>query len=160
MGFSQSSLISEKNTMPFIRIWIHYVWSTKNRMPVLTDNYRNQLFEHIRCNAKLKDIYLDRVNGYLDHVHCLISLDSNQTIEKIAQLIKGESSFWFNNKSDFNTARLEWQDEYFAVSVSESKLSTVRAYIDNQVKHHQKKTFAEEYQEFISKYGFQQCPKE
>ena len=141
--------------MPYIKVWIHYVWSTKNREAVLIDNFRDLLFDHIKQNARLKNIYLDRVNGYYDHIHCLVSLGSDQTIEKIAQLIKGESSFWFNNKSGFNTSRLEWQDEYFAVSVSESTVGNVRAYIDNQVSHHRKKTFMEEYDEFINKYGFQ-----
>jgi REP-associated tyrosine transposase len=107
--------------MPFIRVWIHYVWSTKNREPTLKDEFRYLLFDHIRHNAQTKKIYLDRINGYYDHVHCTISLGSDQTIEKIAQLIKGESSFWFNNKSGFK-ASLDWQDEYFAVSVSESHL--------------------------------------
>lgn len=141
--------------MPFIRVWIHFVWSTKNRQKTLFDEFRNKLFGHIRENAKQKGIFLDRINGYHDHIHCLISFGSNQTIEKIVQLLKGESSFWFNNKSGFNTEKLEWQDEYFAVSVSESTLDTVRAYIDSQAIHHQKKTFAEEYEEFISKFGFQ-----
>ena len=85
----------------------------------------------------------------------MISLGSDQTLEKIAQLIKGESSFWFNNKSGFNTSRLEWQDEYFAVSLGESALDNVRAYIDNQVNHHKKRTFMEEYNELINTYGFQ-----
>jgi REP element-mobilizing transposase RayT len=141
--------------MPYIKVWIHYVWSTKNREQILSDNIRHPLFEHINQNARIKNIYLDRINGYHDHVHCLVSLGADQTIEKIAQLIKGESSFWFNNKSGLNAPRLEWQDEYFAVSVSESILDSVRSYIDNQVSHHQKKTFMEEYNEFISKYGFQ-----
>ena len=86
-------------------------------------------------------------------MHCIISLGSDQTIEKVAQLLKGESSFWFNNKSGFK-ARLEWQDEYFAVSVSESQLETLRAYVDNQEIHHRKKSFEEEYEEFIRGYGF------
>jgi len=142
--------------MPFIRVWIHYVWSTKNRKPILTDDFRYPLFEHIKQNALAKKIHLDRINGYYDHVHCLISLGSNQTIEKIAQLTKGESSYWFNNKSSFNTSKLEWQDEYWAVSVDESQLERVRTYIDNQLIHHRKKTFEEEYQDFITNYGFQQ----
>ena len=85
--------------MPFIKVWIHFVWSTKNREAILKDNFRYPLFDHIKKNAQLKNIYLDRVNGYYDHAHCLVSLGSDQTIEKVAQLIKGESSFWFNNKS-------------------------------------------------------------
>jgi putative transposase len=140
--------------MPYIRVWTHYVWSTKHRQTTLQDEFREPLFEHIRQNARSKDIYLDRINGYYDHVHCLISLGSDQTIEKLAQLIKGESSFWFNNKSGFKANRLEWQDEYFAISVCESRLDNVRAYIDNQIEHHKKKNFAEEHDEFIKKYGF------
>ena len=141
--------------MSYIRVWIHCVWSTKKRQPVLTDNFRYALYDHIRENAEKKNIYLDRVNGYTDHVHCLVSLGSAQTIEKIIQLIKGESSFWFNNKSGFKGAKPEWQDEYFAVSVSESNIDAVRAYIDKQGEHHKKKTFEEEYNEFMSKYGFE-----
>lgn len=141
--------------MPYIRVWIHYVWATKNREPILTDSIRPILYDHIKQNALVKDIYLDRVNGYSEHMHCLVSLGSGQTIDKVAQLIKGESSFWLNNKSGLKAQRLEWQEDYFAVSVSESILDTVRAYIDNQEAHHKKKTFAEEYDEFIKKYGFQ-----
>ena len=63
--------------------------------------------------------------------------------------------FWFNNKSGLNAPRLKWQDEYFAVSISESIVDTVRAYIDNQESHHKKKTFLQEYEEFIDKYKFQ-----
>ncbi len=154
MGFSPN-LLKFKIKIPFIKVWIHYVWSTKNREAILKDDFRYPLFNHIKQNAQLKHIYLDRLIGYYYHAHCLVSLGSDQTIEKIAQLIKGESSFWFNNKSGLNAPRLEWQDEYFAVSVSESMLDNARAYIDNQVNHHQKKTFMEEYNEFVNKYGFQ-----
>ena len=140
--------------MSYIRVWIHYIWATKYREPILKDEFRNILFQHIRENARKQGIYLDRVNGCFEHVHCLISLGSGQTIDKLAQLIKGESAFWFNNRSGFKSNKLEWQDEYCALSVSESMLDIVRAYIDNQVEHHRKKTFEEEYEEFMRKYGF------
>ena len=69
------------------------------------------------------------------------------------QLIKGECAFWFN-KQQLTNQKLEWQDEYFAVSVSESQIDTVRNYIKNQESHHKHKTFQEEYDELISKFGF------
>jgi REP element-mobilizing transposase RayT len=69
------------------------------------------------------------------------------------QLIKGESSFWIN-KNELTKEKFEWQDEYFAVSVSESMIDKVREYIKKQEEHHSTKTFQEEYDEFISKYGF------
>ena len=70
------------------------------------------------------------------------------------QLIKGESSFWFNNQK-LITEKFQWQDEYFAVSVSESIHEKVRNYIKKQEEHHYKITFKEEYDVFIEKYGFQ-----
>ena len=141
--------------MSYIRAWIHYVWSTKYRRPTLNvDEFREGLFHHIKENAILKHIYLDRVNGYWEHIHCLVSLGSGQTLDQIAQLIKGESSYWYNNKSGFNAERLRWQDDYYAVSVSESALERVRAYIDNQVEHHRKKSFVEEYEELIRTNGY------
>jgi len=84
----------------------------------------------------------------------LISLGTNQTIEKIMQLIKGESSFWIN-KSKLCRGRFEWQDEYFAVSVSETIVEDVRKYIANQEEHHRKKSFDEEFQGFMKRAGFQ-----
>ena len=140
--------------MPFIKIYIHLVFSTINRIPFLNSTeVRVKVWKHIKENASSKGIYLDMINGYSDHCHCLISLGSNQNIEKIIQLIKGESSFWIN-KNKLTKDKFAWQDEYFAVSVSESMIESVRNYIKNQEIHHQKKTFAEEYQEFIEKYDF------
>ncbi|RYZ25048.1 MAG: IS200/IS605 family transposase [Chitinophagaceae bacterium] len=140
--------------MPFLKIWVHYVWATKNRTPMLTKKIRTSLFSHIADNARKKEIYIDRINGHVEHVHCLVSLGSDQTVEKVAQLLKGESSYWFNNRSGLGQTKLQWQDDYFAVSISQSGVENVRAYIDGQEEHHRKKTFAQEYEEFVSKYGF------
>ncbi len=141
--------------MPFVKVYIHCVWSTKNRFPYLDSiELRQKVWQHIRENAVQKGIFIDFINGYADHCHCLISLGVNQNIQKIMQLIKGESSFWIN-KNGLTKAKFEWQDEYFAVSVSESIIDKVRDYIKNQEEHHKKKTFQEEYDEFMIKFGFQ-----
>ena len=141
--------------MPFVKVYIHFVWSTKNRYPYLaTKELRLKMWNHIRDNARKKGIFVDFVNGYNDHCHCLVSLGADQTIQKTMQLIKGESSFWFNNQK-LITEKFQWQDEYYAVSVSESVLERVRNYIKKQEEHHHKKTYNEEYEEFIKIYGFQ-----
>lgn len=139
--------------MGFVRVWVHLVWATKCRETSLSKEIRPTIFEHIRENAKEKGIYIDSINGYLDHIHCLVSIGPTQSIDKILMLIKGESSYWIN-KNKLTKKKFEWQDEYFAVSVSESAVMRVRAYIKNQESHHRKKTFNEEYQEFIRKYKF------
>ena len=139
--------------MGYVKIWIHLVWTTKNREPSLTHESRKDIFFHIRENVEKKGIYVDFINGYLEHVHCLISLKSSQNIDKIMMLLKGESSFWINKNKIFHK-RFEWQDEYFAVSVSESVVNRVRDYIKNQEEHHRKISFQEEYDEFMLKYSF------
>lgn len=139
--------------MPLLKIWIHFVWATKNRQPILTKERRQQLFAHIRENGKGKNIQVDFVNGHIDHVHVLVSLNAEQTIAHVAQSVKGESAFWANKNNLFQQ-KLSWQDEYFAVSVSESGVNKVREYIKNQETHHQLKTFQEEYNEFIEKWVF------
>ena len=78
--------------MSYIKVYVHYIWSTKYREPFLTKDIRYDVFKHIRENARKKNIYLDFINGYLDHVHCIVSLNDALSIGKIAQLLKGESS--------------------------------------------------------------------
>ena len=133
--------------MSYVRIWIHAVWATKYRQPVLTKNIRHEIFEHILANGRSKGIFIDRANGYVDHIHTLISLGPEQTIAKVIQLIKGESAYWIN-KNHITPAKFQWQNRYYAVSVSESRIENVRGYIDRQESHHQQRTFAEEYTEF------------
>lgn len=140
--------------MPFVKIWVHAVWTTKKKETLFAKTIRQAVFEHIHQNALNKDILMDIVNGYSEHVHCLFRLKNDQTISKVMQLIKGESSFWINQQK-LMKSKFQWQDEYFAVSVSESQVNTVRKYIQIQEEHHKKKTFMQEYEEFIQKYGFQ-----
>ncbi len=140
--------------MSYLKIWIHLVWTTKNRQPLLTKKIRKSVFKHIRENAIKKGIYIDFINGYKEHVHCLISLGSEQNIDKVLMLLKGESSHWIN-KQKLCRQKFEWQNGYYAVSVSESVLDRVRAYIKNQEAHHQKRSFNDEHQDFIEKYKFE-----
>lgn len=109
-------------------------------------------------NCEEKGIYLRAINGYTDHLHCLLSLRNDQTIAKVSQLLKGESSFWIN-KSNLMPDNFSWQDDYFAVSVSESQVEKVADYIKNQEKHHTKTSFAKEVDQFISRYGWKVIKK-
>ena len=140
--------------MSYIKIWVHLVFSTKNRHPYLTKNIRYKLQNHIIENCKEKSIFLKAINGYTEHLHCLISIGKEQSIAKIAQLIKGESAHWIN-KNKLTDETFIWQDDYFAVSVSQSNIEIVSNYIKNQEKHHNKKSFEEEVKEFADKYKFE-----
>ena len=140
--------------MPYIKIWIHLIFSTKTRDKLISKQLKPQLLKHIKENSIEKNIYIDFMNCVSDHIHLLISLNSEQTVSKVTQLIKGESSHWINKKNLMHT-KFEWQDEYIAVSIGHSQVNRVRDYIKSQEEHHRKKTFKEEYDEFIDKYGFE-----
>ena len=140
--------------MPYVRIWLHCVWGTKKRISFLSVDYKWDILNHIKENAKIKGIYIDFINGDKEHIHCIISLKADETLSKTIQLIKGESSFWIN-KNGMSKGKFEWADEYFAVSVSESQLPKVRDYIKNQEEHHRRKTWEEECEEFMQKYSFE-----
>jgi len=130
------------------------VFSTKNREAFLNSSeVKKNVFQHIKKNAEEKGIWLDCVNGYHDHAHCLISLGKEQSISKVAQLLKGESSFWINQQK-LTTEKFIWQDDYWVVGVSESHLQSVRKYIHNQESHHSKQSFTDEINVFMEKYGW------
>lgn len=140
--------------MPYIHAYFHIVWSTKNRTPYLnTPEVRFQVWQHILENGRKKDIFIDVVVGYSDHCHCLISLGTNQTLKQIAHLLNGESSHWIN-QNKLSKSRFTWQKEYFAIAVSKSILPQVREYIKRQEKHHQTRTFQEEYDQLMKQYDF------
>jgi REP element-mobilizing transposase RayT len=120
---------------------------------MLRSNIRGKVFQHIRENAKEKKIHIDCINGIADHVHTLVLLSADRALSQMVQLIKGEASHWVNENS-LLPVHFEWQEEYFAVSVSESAVEAVRKYIKGQDEHHRKMSFGEEYDVFMKKYEF------
>ena len=140
--------------MSFVKFWAHIVWGTKYRRPVLSEKFRPQLFEHIAENAQKKKIYLDCINGHVDHVHCLISMEPEQNIAEIVQLLKGESSFWAGKVPEMKELWNGWADDYCAISVSPTNVNRVRQYIKNQEMHHRKMTFQQEWERFVNESGY------
>src|SRR4051794_11827110 len=130
--------------MSYVRIWVHLVFTTRDREQYFTKDIREKVIQHIVENAKLKDIYLEAIGGWSEHLHLLISLGKEQKIAKVAMLIKGESAHWLNQQNFFR-GKFFWQDDYFALSVSESLVLKVKQYILNQEEHHRARPFAGEF---------------
>jgi REP element-mobilizing transposase RayT len=141
--------------MSWTRIFIHLIFSTKDRVRYLdTKELRRKTSLHIKKNAMIKNIRLDCVNGYSDHTHCLLALEKDQRISEVAHLIKGESSFWIN-KNNLTPRKFAWQNDYWAISVGEKQIESLRNYIHHQEEHHRAKSFDEEIQEILERYrGF------
>lgn len=133
--------------------FVHCVWGTKNRFPYFNGMNTRDIMTHILEHSRENGIDMDHVNAYRDHLHCLISLDSNEPLSKVIKQIKGESSHWIN-QNIFLTIDFKWAHEYYATSVSRTLLPTVRNYIQNQEIHHQERSWAQEelaYQALITK---------
>jgi REP element-mobilizing transposase RayT len=140
--------------MSYVKIWLHCVWSTKNRTCTIPKSFCPALLKHFRENANEKSIVLDYINAHEDHVHALVNLGKQQNLSTVMQYLKGESSFWINSQK-ISPCQFSWQDDYFAVSVSHSHVDRVRQYIKNQDEHHKKISWEEEIELFLKKYGFE-----
>jgi putative transposase len=122
-------------------IWVHIIWSTKNREPILLPGLKQEVLQVINTIAKDHEIYLDCINGVEDHLHLLVRLRTDQSVADIVKTIKGNSWEYFKNDAD---KYISWQDGFAVFSVSPDQLKNVRRYIYNQEKHHRDKTFSDE----------------
>jgi putative transposase len=136
--------------MSFIRIWVHCVWTTKNRVPYLSDRISNEVRQHILTNAKIKGLFIDTLNGDERHLHALISLGGSQNISDVMRMIKGESSYWIN-RNKLTRFRFEWQDDFWSISLGENGINNLRKYIQEQKEHHEKISLEEEIKRLFEK---------
>jgi putative transposase len=139
--------------MPYLEIWIHAVWGTKNRYPFMNHESKEAICGFITTYAKEKGIYIDCINGHREHMHCLFALTAEMSLSKHMQFLKSGSSFWINNTSNLFAIDFAWAVDYYANSVSKGNLNKVRRYIQNQEAHHTKITFNDEYEMFLKSFG-------
>ena len=137
----------------YVKVYVHFVWSTKNRDPFLGNQVRPRIQQHILEYAETKEISVVTIGIQKEHIHVLVSIRSNQNIDDVAKLLKGESSHWINSE-DLIKPKFSWQRGYGAFSLSPSHVEVVIAYINHQDEHHRKKTYIEEIADLLMKYGF------
>lgn len=137
----------------FNKIWIHAIWATKDRMPLIHPSVENQIHRFISEQLREQDCPVRIINGMPDHIHSLFLLNPQKSMADVVKQIKGSSSH-FINENNLIGEKFSWQTGYAAFSVSESIVEKVFQYIQNQKQHHSKKTFQQEYEEFLKLYGF------
>jgi putative transposase len=136
----------------------HVIFSTKHRARIIGKNFRDELFRYMAGIINGEGGTLLAIDGYTDHIHCVIKLKPNQCLSKIMQKLKGNSSKWANENKKIE-GRFSWQSGYAAYSVSQSQLPLVINYIKKQEKHHRKLSFTAEYINLLKKHGveFNEC---
>ena len=130
----------------------HVIFSTKNRVKLISPEIEERLWAYIGGVARQHRMMALQVGGVEDHIHALVNAPPTIAPSQIAQFLKGDSSKWIHE--EFPKLRaFAWQDGYGAFTVSKSNLAEVVRYIQNQREHHRRRTFQEEYLDFLRKYG-------
>lgn len=142
----------------FSQIYIQIVFAVKNRENLIDKEWKDELYKYIAGIIKGKNQKPIIVNGMPDHVHIFIGLRPVMAISDLVRDIKNNSSNFINDRK-FVKGKFSWQEGYGAFSYSHSHIETVYNYILNQDKHHKKKTFREEYVDFLKKFNIEHNEK-
>ena len=135
----------------YSQIYIQYVFAVKGRANLLHDDWRDELFKYISGIVTGKGQKAIIVNGYKDHVHVFVGLKPSMRISDLIRDIKNNSSNFINSNNWIN-GKFSWQEGYGVFTYSHSHIDNVYNYILNQESHHAKKTFREEYIDFLKKF--------
>jgi len=121
--------------MPYSRLFYHFVCATKERLPLITESNQERLYAIIAVKVKELRGVLYAVNGMADHVHLVVALPPSGSLAKFVGQVKGSSSH-LGSRLEVGSTLFAWQAEYGVVSVSETHLSTVVRYVQQQQRHH------------------------
>ena len=138
----------------YVKNLMHCTFSTKGRYPFIDSDLESRLWPYLGGIVRENRMKAFAIGGTADHIHALLSLPGMMSFAKAVQLIKGGSSKWVNDTLSKHK-KFGWQEGYGAFSVSVSQLPKTIAYINNQKKHHRRKTFQEEFLELLKKHGIE-----
>lgn len=142
----------------YSQIYIQVIFAVKGRENLIHKSWRDELHKYISGIITAKQQKSIIVNGVSDHVHCFIGLKPGMAISDLVRDIKNNSSKFINEKG-FIKGKFQWQEGYGAFSYAYSQIDQVYNYILNQETHHQKKTFKDEYLDFLSKFEIDYKPE-
>ncbi len=132
----------------YTQIHIQFVFAVKYRQGLIKKEWKDDLYKYITGIIQNQGHKLLAINGVEDHIHILVGLRPKQSISDLMQDVKGGSSKWINDNK-FALGRFEWQEGYGAFSYSSSEVKSVIEYIKKQEEHHTKKSFRDEYIDFL-----------
>jgi putative transposase len=133
-------------------IYIHLIFSTKDRFPFLSKAVRPDLHAYMATVLANLNSPAVLINSVADHVHVLFNMGRTVTLAQVVEDVKKSSSKWIKTQST-DLATFAWQAGYGGFSVSESNVPKVANYIRGQEEHHRVKSFQEEYREFLNKHN-------
>lgn len=135
----------------YTQLYFHVIFAVKGRYNLISKKWKEKLYKYISGIVSNKEQKLMIINGMPNHIHLLLSTKPNCNLSDLVRDIKSNSSKWINSKQ-FISGKFEWQTGFGAFTVSQSGVNSVIDYIKNQENHHGKKSFREEYIDFLASY--------
>jgi putative transposase len=135
----------------FSQIYIQTVFAVSSRMSLIKPPFKKDLYKYISGIVRNQGQKLIAINGMPEHVHILIGLRPAMALADLVQEIKVDSTKFINKKKWIH-GRFSWQEGYGAFSYGHSQLNTIIRYIQNQEKHHGRRSFQEEYLTLLRKF--------
>ena len=142
----------------FTQIHIHAIVAVKFRAAVIMPAWKERLHQYITAILQNNTHKMLAINSMSDHLHFLFGFRPTQSLSDLMRIVKGESSEWIN-KQKFTPSIFRWQEGYGAFSYARSQVKAVAQYVEDQEIHHHKKTFLEEYQDFLEKFEVEYDPQ-
>ncbi len=134
-----------------LSLFVHAIFSTKNRQPWITPDWRDRLHEYMGGLVRSLGAVPVSVGGVEDHAHVLMGYKATHRIADLLRDLKGGASEWVHEA--LHRPEFAWQEGYGAFTVSPDRWEAVRHYIEHQEEHHRKETFQEEYRRFLDAAG-------
>ena len=141
----------------YTQLYFHIVFAVQGRANLINNAWKEELYKYITGILSNKKQKLMIINGMPDHIHILLSTKPDFNLSNLIRDVKSSSTNWINTKG-FVKTKFRWQEGFGAFTVSQSGVDNLIMYIKNQEKHHEKKTFLQEHQEFLKAYQVEYKP--
>jgi len=135
----------------YTQIHIHAIFAVQNRQSLISSDWRDDLYKYITGIVQNHNHKMLQINGMPDHIHVLLGFRPTQSLSELMKYVKQDSTKWIN-QNKFVNGRFSWQKGYGAFSHSRSQVPQVIKYIQKQREHHKKKSFRQEYLDFLEKF--------
>lgn len=135
----------------YTQLHVQLVFAVKGRASLVHSSWKDELYKYITGIVQNHHHKMLQINGMPDHIHIFIGYDPKQTIPDLVETIKTDSNH-FIKRQGFCPQKFNWQEGYGAFSYARSQVDAVVKYVANQERHHQKKTFQEEYLMMLQKF--------
>ena len=125
--------------MPFWRTYYHLIWGTKFKNPSIQPDIEPRLYSYLINKSKELGVIVYEINGWVDHVHLIVSIPPKHSVSYVVKRLKGASAFDLNQSGALED-HFQWQRGYGVLTLGEKQRAFAEGYVHNQKEHHRQQT--------------------